>query len=121
MKPPTLKLIVIRTTDVPRLVAFYRCLGIEFTEHRHGAGPMHFASDLCGIVFEIYPTKKLENVDRSTRLGFSVSDIRTAIISTRELGSTTVEELLESPWELRAVVRNPDGRSVEFYSDDPTT
>lgn len=72
MKPPFFKLVVIRSTDINGTMAFYRSLGIEFKEDQHGSGPRHFAADLGGIVFEIYPTKKPEDVNRTTRLGFSL-------------------------------------------------
>ncbi|MFN8709923.1 MAG: hypothetical protein ACK526_19480 [Planctomyces sp.] len=71
MEPPKLKLIVIRTTDVPRLVAFYGCMEIEFIEHRHGTGPMHFAADLIGVLFEIYPARKQEGAYFITGTGSS--------------------------------------------------
>lgn len=119
MKSPKLKLIVIRTTDLARMVAFYRCMGIEFLEHRHGTGPMHFAADLCGVVFEIYPTLKPENVDRTNRLGFSVGELQTIVDSLRNFGAAVIEEPTKSEWGIRAVVKDPDGRSVELYADDP--
>ena len=118
MKPPYFKLVVIRSTDIQRAVTFYRSLGIEFKEEQHGSGLRHFAADLRGIVFEIYPAKRPEDIDRTTRLGFSLPDIRTAINSIRELGATIAEEPTESEWGLHAVVRDPDGRSVELYADE---
>ena len=121
MKPPFFKLVVIRTMDIGRAVTFYRSLGIKFKDDQHGSGPVHFAADLGGIVFEIYPTKKPEDVDRTTRLGFSLADIHTSITSIRELAATIVEEPKESEWGLRAVVRDPDGRSVELYANESAT
>ena len=118
MKPPSFKLVVIRSTDINGTMEFYRSLGIEFDEDQHGSGPRHFAADLGGVVFEIYPANKPEDVDRTTRLGFSLPDIHTAIISIRELGATIVEDPRESEWGLRAVVRDPDGRSVELHADE---
>ena len=104
MNPPTFKLVVIRSTDIEMAARFYRCLGIEFQEKQHGTGPRHFAADLGGMVFEIYPTKKPEDVDRTTRLGFTVYDLHSTITSIRGLGSTIVNEPNESEWGLRAVV-----------------
>lgn len=121
LKPPHLVLLVIRTTDLPRLVAFYRCMEIEFTEHRHGTGPMHFAAEHCGVVFEIYLAKKQEDVDRTTRLGFSVRELHTVVDSLRSLGAMVIEEPTQSEWGIRAVVKDPDGRSVELYAYDPST
>ena len=113
-----LKLLVIRTGDIDRTVEFYGYIGIQFKEERHGDGPRHFAVDLNGIVFEIYPAKKPEDVDRTTRLGFSVADLPTTLNSLRMHGATIVEELIQSPWGLRAVVRDPDGRAIDIYPDE---
>lgn len=120
-KPPHLVLLVIRTTDLPRLVAFYRSMEIEFTEHRHGTGPMHFAAELSGVVFEIYPAKTQEDVDRTTRLGFSVRELHTVVDSLQSLGAAVIKEPMQSEWGVRAVVQDPDGRFVELYAKGPST
>ena len=39
MKPPELKLVVIRTLEVERLAAFYRCIGMQFVEEQDGSDP----------------------------------------------------------------------------------
>jgi hypothetical protein len=57
MTSPRLNLIVIRSLDAVRLVAFYRMLGISFVEEQHGNGPVHWAADLDGLVLEVYPAK----------------------------------------------------------------
>jgi lactoylglutathione lyase len=114
---PQLKLIVIRTMELDQLMEFYGCIGIQFKEERHGSGPRHFATDFNGMVFEIYPAKNPEDVDRTTRLGFYVSDMNATLSLLRINGDAVVEEPRESPWGLRAVVRDPDGRAVELYAD----
>ncbi len=93
---------------------------IEFNEHRHGTGPMHFAADLFGVVFEIYPAKTQDDVDRTTRLGFSVHKLQAVVDSLQSLGTSVIEEPVQSEWGFRAVVKDPDGRSVELYADDPS-
>ena len=115
---PKFKLFVIRSDDIDMSVAFYRCLGVVFQEERHGSGPRHFAADLGGMIFEIYPTTKPEVVDRTTRLGFAVSDLSSIITALRELGTTIVTEPGDSRWGLRTVLRDPDGRCVELYADE---
>ncbi|MCE3019138.1 MAG: hypothetical protein LW870_25135 [Pirellula sp.] len=67
MKTPQFRLLVIRTTDIEQVLGFYESLGLDFIEHRHGTGPIHFATELSDLVFENYPTKKQENVDRMTQ------------------------------------------------------
>lgn len=119
MEPPKPKLIVIRTTDVLLLVAFYRCMGIDFIEHRYGTGPIHFAADLIGVVFEIYPARTQEHVDSTTRLSFSVRKLQTVVDLLRSLETAVIEEPCQSEWGTLAVVKDPDGRSVERSADAP--
>ena len=79
-----LKLLVIKTQDLEKVTHFYRLIGITFTEERHGNGPRHFAAEIRQTIFEVYPAKDADAIDRSTRLGFSVS------------GLTEVMDLLQS-------------------------
>ena len=104
--------------NIDQLVEFYRCMGIQFNKEQHQSGPLYFATDLDGVVFEIYPAKALEDVDRKTRLGFFVTDLQAAMNSLRILRATIVEEPSESPWGMRAIVRDPNGRAVELYADE---
>ena len=48
MADVSLKLVVLRTPQVDRLRAFYRALGVELAEERHGNGPLHFAGKVGG-------------------------------------------------------------------------
>jgi hypothetical protein len=47
-----LNLVVLRVADVDCSAAFYRLLGLEFRKHAHGSGPLHYACDSGGFVFE---------------------------------------------------------------------
>jgi lactoylglutathione lyase len=49
---------VVRTNEVARTVEFFEKLGLSFVREQHGNGPIHFACERNGIVFEIYPTEK---------------------------------------------------------------
>lgn len=109
-----LNLIVIRTWELVRCVDFYRALGLTFQEERHGSGPAHFAADLHGVTFEIYPAKSADGVDSQTRLGFRSPDVARTIEQVRAAGYRIVAELASSQWGMRAVVRDPDGRAVEL-------
>lgn len=117
MNQPKMTLIVIRSSTVSRVVEFYRCLGIDFTEERHETGPLHFAACLGGLVFEVYPAKNPTDVDRRTRLGFSTSDLSGAMNRLRTLDAEVLQQPSHSTWGVRAVVRDPDGRTVELYGD----
>jgi len=43
-----INLIVLKTASPDALASFYEELGIKFENHRHGAGPLHYAgATLC--------------------------------------------------------------------------
>ena len=72
--PPVANLLVIRSSDIDRAVTFYQQMGMLFDRHSHGNGPEHFASNICGFVFEIYPQRNAEDVTTNVRIGFNVDD-----------------------------------------------
>lgn len=114
MTSPRLNLIVIRSSDPARTVAFYKALGLRFQEEQHGNGPIHWAAEFDSLVMEIYPATSSNDVDGSTRLGFSVDDVKSALSTLRDHGVEVISDLKQTKWGLRAVVQDPDGRSVEL-------
>jgi hypothetical protein len=52
-----LSLLVLYATDIDRTREFYESLGMAFKQEQHG-GPVHYASDIEGMVVEIYPAKQ---------------------------------------------------------------
>jgi predicted enzyme related to lactoylglutathione lyase len=117
MTSPRLNLIVIRSQEPARTVGFYELLGLNFQEEQHGKGPVHWAAELDGQVLEIYPAKTMQDVDSSTRLGFQIRSIEDVINSLRSKGAEIVQSPQTSDWGLRAVIRDPDGRSVELAEE----
>lgn len=111
----SISLLVLKTHQLDRMVAFYSLLGIEFREEQHGSGPIHFASQLQSIVFEIYPLTEGSEADTTTRLGFAVTDLDRALESLIEHGFSETKNAMQTPWGYRALVRDPDGRTVELY------
>ncbi len=114
MTSPRLNLIVIRSLEATRVVTFYQLLGITFKEEQHGRGPVHWAADLEGLVIEVYPAKTADEVDKTTRLGFELEDVVATVETLRSADVEIVSDVKESGRSLRAVVRDPDGRSVEL-------
>jgi lactoylglutathione lyase len=47
---------VIRVQDIQQARIFFEQLGLSFVEEQHGEGPVHFACERNGKVFEIYPS-----------------------------------------------------------------
>jgi lactoylglutathione lyase len=113
-----LKLLVLRTPQPVQLWRFYEVLGINFAEERHGTGPLHFAGRIGDAVLELYPLSKESGAhDSMVRLGFGVTDLSEVIRSLEAVGTTVVSEPKQTAWGTRAVVRDPDGRSVELYQE----
>ena len=113
MTSPRLNLLVIRSNAPARTVSFYEMLGLRFQEEQHGKGPIHWAAEFNGLVLEIYPAQCPDEVDSTTRLGFSVGDVESLVATLRDQGVEFVSDLKQTKWGLRAVVKDPDGRSVE--------
>ena len=113
-----LTLVVIRAQDIDRLASFYSTLGLSFTKHRHGTGPLHLSSTIGETVFEIYPLNGSEQGTSSTRLGFSVPSLSKTLNQLRDLEVTVLVEPTETPFGLRAVVKDFDGHKVELYEKE---
>ena len=110
----TLNLVVLRSTDPARAVAFYARLGLEFRQHRHGSGPEHFAAELPGgSVFELYPVSGGAST-LGTRVGFRVPSVDQAVAALSDYTGAVVSAPRDSEWGRRAVVTDPDGHKVEL-------
>jgi predicted enzyme related to lactoylglutathione lyase len=113
---PTPNLLVIRSPDIDRAVKFYEILGVSFEKHSHGKGPMHYASETNGFVFEIYPQRDNAAATTSTRLGFCVDSVDSCLELLEELIVEIVSPAKDSEWGRRAVVRDLDGHTVELVT-----
>ncbi len=105
-----LNLLVLRSPKLQDLRRFYSILGARFESERHGNGPEHFAATLNDdLVLELYPSLDGSTPDAGLRLGLSVDDIAETL---RSLGQSATPQ--QTQWGLRAIVRDPDGRTVEL-------
>ena len=114
--PPVANLLVIRSPDIDRAVTFYQQMGMLFDRHAHGNGPQHYASDICGFVFEIYPQRDADDITTSVRIGFNVDDVDGVIALLREIDATIITEPTDTEWGRRAVVKDLDGHTVELVT-----
>lgn len=64
-------LLVIYTAMLEQCRAFYSDLGLVFTKEQHGTGPEHYAAELPGLVFELYPASATKFTGM-LRLGFEL-------------------------------------------------
>ena len=111
---PSFSLLVIKTHQLEPLRRFYETIGIAFTEEQHGKGPVHFAGQVGEMVLEIYPLSTNAEADTTTRLGFQVPALDAVLDGLTTQGAKVVTAAKETPWGYRAVVLDPDGRSVEL-------
>jgi lactoylglutathione lyase len=115
MADVSLILVVLKTRQVEQLRHFYQTLGIELAQEQHGKGPVHFSGGVGGVVIEVYPLPDDGTpVDASTRLGFAVENLTQIVQALQGIGTKIVTPAMMKAWGLQAVVRDPDGRAVEF-------
>jgi predicted enzyme related to lactoylglutathione lyase len=79
---------------------------------------VHFAGTVGQAVLEVYPLRETDApTECQVRLGFQVRDIHGALKALQAFGSPLQNPPVQTPTGLRAVVKDPDGRAVELYSD----
>ncbi len=120
---PRLGALVLFAANLERSVEFYRAIGIDLhlDDHDHAAAPAHYAADLGGCHFAVFPAAQ---PGRSPAFrtaggdfpGFAVADVRRTVEALRGLGAEVTQEPSPYPWGVRAVVTDPDGRPVEIYT-----
>jgi lactoylglutathione lyase len=114
-----INLVVLKTTQPENLVAFYEQIGFKFSNHRHGNGPLHYAAELPGFAFEIYPFPDGIHVsDNTTRLGFTVADMEITLEQLKSTGMSIKKEPMITEWGYQALVEDPDGRKVEIKEEN---
>jgi predicted enzyme related to lactoylglutathione lyase len=104
----------LRTRDLERAKSFYELIGLSFKPEKHGKGPAHYSCELCELLIELYPQQASNGAIATTRLGFEVPSVDGTIQRLRQAGCDVVTEPHDSPWGRRAVVRDPDGNTVEL-------
>lgn len=110
----SLNLVVLRSPDLLKAVAFYSALGLKFTQHRHGNGPEHFAAELDGGVFELYSQAADAPSTLGTRIGFRVPSMEATLTALSNYPEAIVKPPRQSQWGLRAVLADPDGHRIEL-------
>lgn len=114
MSKLSLYLVVLRSADTDKSIAFYQHLGLKFKAHQHGSGEPHFAAEMKHGVFEVYPSNKEFPVTRGTRIGFTVKSIDDILKKFDDSPKTICVQPKDSQWGRRAVLIDPDGHKVEL-------
>jgi len=104
--------VVVRVPDVERSAEFYRSLGLELTQEKHGEGPLHYSFTLRdSVVCELYPLKQTSDAKTpGVRLGFEVVDLETL----RKKLTSQGREILPGSSTSSFVVIDPSGNQVEI-------
>jgi predicted enzyme related to lactoylglutathione lyase len=113
---------VLFASDLERTVASYRVLGLplQIDDHGEDKGALHFACDLDGCHFAVFPADR-EGKSSGLREsgasfpGFVVESVEEVVEAARTFGARVIQEPSPYPWGLRAVLEDPDGRPVEVY------
>lgn len=109
----TLNLLVIRVSDLERSRQWYEELGFSFVQEQHGSGPIHYAAEQDGFVFELYPASARNPVSASTRLGFTVANARSVSAAKDAAGQVVTQPAVDGH-VTRALLVDPDGIKVEI-------
>jgi len=114
----SLSLLVLRTADLDRSVRFYRALGLQFAEEQHGDGPVHYSCALGQTILELYPAKPGSGPDSATRIGFRVDSVAETMQRLVELEVEVRTPPSKSPTSSRAIVLDPDRRTIEIQQTE---
>jgi predicted enzyme related to lactoylglutathione lyase len=111
-----IRLLVIRTSDLPWLADFYTLLGLTFEYHKYGKSPFHYSAQIGPTVLEIYPLAKgQQGADNELRLGFALDNFEGAIAVLKDKQVKFVSEPMQTDYGFMAIIKDPDGRRVELY------
>jgi len=111
---PSIHSMVIRTSNLERLRAFYSTLGLELVEEKHGTGPLHYSCSMDETVMEIYPTKR--PVTGGNRLELRLRTPMAAIERLQLAGylPNGSAPLNRETSPLSFMVHDPDGNELEL-------
>jgi len=118
MKINRIDALVLSSHEVKKTADFYKSLGLDLVEEKHGDGPLHYACEFGGCHFAIFESKEgkapAQEFGGSTKIGFNVDDVDLFFEKSIELGATEKLKPDNAPWGRNAVVIDPDGRTIEF-------
>lgn len=118
-----LSLIVLRCAALESSKAFFTALGLNFEKEQHGEGPIHYSCELGEQVLELYPGKPgaapIRTQSGASMYGFRVESLDRVLKELQNLGAEIIHSPSDTPWGRRAVVLDPDGRSIELIQAEP--
>ncbi len=86
---PSMNLIVLRTSILEAMLAFYRALGLVFVQEMHGTGAIHYSTQLGDVTLEIFRLWK-DKPDRkaggATMIGIKVDSVDSVVGTLQQMG-----------------------------------
>ncbi|MEQ8765744.1 MAG: VOC family protein [Planctomycetota bacterium] len=116
---PRLTTLALRVHDLPAMVRFYRgVFGFRFTQVETSGIQSQFGvrNDLT---IKLVPLRALPDFEGfpTHQPGFEVEDVRATLRLAIKHGGKQEGGLIEEDDQLRAAMRDPDGNTIEIYSD----
>jgi len=120
MLNPGLSSVAIRVHNLEPMVKFYsRAFGVQFHEVDTFGIQSRFG-DFNGITLKFVPIR--DSVDFEGypvhQLGFNVEDLESTIRAAEEYGGRLEGQVHRDGSRINAAVRDPDGNTVELYSQE---
>jgi lactoylglutathione lyase len=114
--------LVLFSAHPERTGAFYRAIGLPLEAEDHGDGPRHLAADVAGVHLAVYQADPAQPQPQtpawrdpgSSFPGFWVPSLEAALAALTDLSAPVLALHQPRPWGCRAIVQDPDGRSVEL-------
>ena len=116
---PHISSIAIRVSDLDAMVSFYsEAFNIQFREVDTFGIPSRFG-EVGGILLKLVPIRESEDFENYPvhQPGFVVQDIEAVIAIAVKHGGRQESGIIQNAGELQAAVRDPDGNTIELYSE----
>jgi lactoylglutathione lyase len=114
--------LVLFSSRVQQTAAFYRALGLDLVGADHGDGE-HFSADVGGVRVAVLDAEAAAppapwRVAGTTFPGFWVDSLDAVLPDLTRAGAPLLLAHEPRPWGCRAVVKDPDGRTIELSQRD---
>ena len=103
-----LSYLVLYSPDIEKLRQFYEKIGLQFKQEQHGKGPVHYSTQVEGIVLEIYPHG--DDRPKKQRIGFTIPNLE---ITVNQIASS-FPFAIKSISTKNAILIDPDYRTIEL-------
>lgn len=108
--------VVFNCKDIEKSVKFYRALGVDVRETKHG-GIVHFTCSLAGVHFALYPeTDATRGPQGACQLGLMITNLDGSLAALKALGANVLTPPTQKPWGITAMIEDPDGRKIELVN-----